>query len=133
MQPIVLTRVVAWLGTVAVGWSLNLRWGDDPNLPAGPPSHLERPIVGAMLLAMVAAIALSTAARGWVARGLALAGGAGAVAISLWARSRGPDTALGGAGWLWMMLGAAAVLAAAAGRAALKAPPARTKKPAKRR
>jgi hypothetical protein len=132
MQPLTVMRAAAWLGFVVVGWSLNVRWGASVDLPSGPPAQWERLVVGATLLSLGAALALSLSGRGgappsWLARGLAAAAGAGAVTIAFVLRGRaqsalgGPDSLLGGSGWTWLCAGAALVAASALATAALRA------------
>ncbi len=119
-----IVRAVSWLGTAVVGWSLNIRWGTEEGLGNGPPPQFERPVTGAMLLCFIAAIAVSASGRKgraphWIARVLAVAGGGISVGLALMLRSRGPESAISGSGWAWMMAGSAAVLLAAAGTLAL--------------
>lgn len=143
MRAITLLRALAWAGTAVVLGSLILvRWGEDPNLPPGPPGQWEKLVVGACLLAVVAALAISVSGRkrnppSWTARGVAAVSGALVVVIALELRSEAlatgfvPDL-LGGQGWTWLILGGSTVLGAALGTMGLKPPPA-PKKPRKRR
>jgi hypothetical protein len=116
-----LIRAVAWFGVFVVFWSLNVRWGTDLNVDTGPPGQWERHVVGAGLLAFVAALALSVSGRrgnppNWTARGIALGAGVLIVAIALLLRSRamsGFEDLIAGAGWTWMLSGGGFVLAAA--------------------
>jgi hypothetical protein len=117
VNPLSLSRGAAWLGVVLVGWSLNIRWGANEYLGNGPPATLHRHVVGALLLAGIAALALSVSRR-WQAQVVAAATAAG-VALLVWrVHSRGPESVLGGPGWRWMAMGAV-LLAAAVGAAAL--------------
>ena len=135
-------RAMAWLGVAVVFWSLNMRWGVDPNLPNGPPGQWERPVVGAGLLAMISALAISVSGRkhtppSWLARGIAVTAGALIIAVALYLRSNAlatgfGDAMLGGSGWIWLLAGGGLVLGAAAGTLGL--PPAkRIKKPRRRK
>jgi hypothetical protein len=120
-----IARAGAWLGAGVVAASLNARWGSERALGAGPPAHLERPVLGALLLALIVALTLSISGRrgppGWLARGLLLAAGGGALSLALWVQRRGPVTALGG-GWGWLIAGVVLGLAAST-IAAVQGPP----------
>jgi len=123
-----LIRALAWFGAFIVFWSLNVRWGTDINVGNGPPGQWERHVVGAGLLALVAALALSVSGRrgkppSWTARGIALGAGVLIIAIALLLRSRalsGFEDLIAGAGWTWMLSGGGFVLAAATLAMALK-------------
>ena len=117
-------RAVAWIGVVVVGWSLNLRWGDDVNVPNGPGPLYQKQVVGAMLLALLAALAISVSQK-WIAKGVAVAAGAGGALIAITLRSNAPDTVTSGAGWLWMAAGAGAALFATAAALLVKPPAAK--------
>ena len=127
MKPLTILRAAAWLGFVLIGWSLNLRWGADPALPTGPPAHFERPVVGAMLLGLVAAFSLSISGSVrsgrppalW-AKGLSILAAVGAAILIGWLQTRGPSTTLSGSGWLWSASGAALVLGATSAALALR-------------
>lgn len=135
-------RALAWLGTTIVFWSLNLRWGTDLALPSGPPAQWHRLVVGAGLLAAVAALAISVSGRkhtppSWLARGIALAGGLLVLGIGLHLRSSAfavgfEEHLLGGQGWTWLMAGGGLVLGAVIGTLGLK-PGQPPRKPRKRR
>lgn len=143
MRPITLFRALAWAGTMVVWSSLVLvRWGENPNLPAGPPGQWEKLVVGAGLLATLAALAISVSGRkrvppGPVARGLSFASAAVVLYIAYHLRSDAlatgfaPDL-LGGQGWIWLVAGGVMVLGAAAGTFALR-PPASHRKQRKHR
>jgi len=140
MKPLTILRAAAWLGFVLVGWSLNLRWGANPRLPVGPPAQFERPVVGALLLAFVAAFVLSVS--GAVGKGrppalwskaIALLGSLGAASLVAWMHVRGPSTALDGSGWLWTASGAALVFGAAVGAAVQRDTTLVVKNPPKRK
>jgi hypothetical protein len=134
MKPITLLRALAWIAFAVVAWSLNIRWGADVRLGNGPPGQFERLVVGAMLLALVAAGALSVSGRGgapprlW-AKGVATGAAALALILALTVRSRaiadGFPQVLGGPGWAWLAAGATGALAAAAASFLLRAPAAR--------
>jgi hypothetical protein len=121
-------RAVAWFGVFVVFWSLNVRWGTDENVGAGPPGQWERHVVGSGLLAFVGAIALCVSGRkgnppNWTARGIALAAGALIVAIALLLRSRalsGFEDLIAGPGWTWLLSGGGFILSAAVMSLALK-------------
>jgi hypothetical protein len=114
-------RAVCWIGVVLVGWSLNLRWGDDVNVPNGPGPLYQKQVVGAMLLALLAALAIS-ASQKWIAKGIAVAAGAGGALIAITLRSSAPETVTSGSGWLWMAAGAGAALLAAAATLLVRPP-----------
>ncbi len=129
-------RAIAWFGVVVVFWSLNVRWGTDLDVDTGPPGQWERHVVGAALLALVAAMALSVSGRrgnppSWLARGIALGGALSIALIGLYLRHdavtgiTGADL-IGGPGWTWMFSGGGFVLSAAVLALALK--PAETNK-----
>jgi hypothetical protein len=114
-------RVLAVLSVAIAVWSLNVAWGDDPSLRGGPPAQWERQVVGAALLAGVAAaLALYNsrpgAHRAVRAAGLVAALGPGLVAIYLRsdASSMGLPQLLTGPGWTWLAVGSALALLAAA-------------------
>ena len=123
-----------------VGWSLTLRWGADPALPTGPPAHFERPVVGAMLLSLIAAFCLSVSGSArndrppalW-AKGLSILAALGAAALVAWMQSTGPSTALSGSGWMWSACGAALVLGATGTALAQRNRTLVVKKPPKRK
>jgi hypothetical protein len=113
-------RMVAWVGAVIVWWSLNVVWGSDADAGKGPPGQWQRYVVGAGLLALVGAIALSASGRGGkppspLARGIALAC---ALAIGLIAYLLRRDALvdfphlLAGPGWTWLLAGGGFLLAA---------------------
>lgn len=143
MRAITLLRALAWVGTAVVLGSLILvRWGENPNLPPGPPGQWEKLVVGACLLAVIAALAISVSGRKrnpptWTARGVAAATAAMVLVIAFELRSEAlatgfaPDL-LGGQGWTWLVLGGSVALGAALGTMALK-PPRPPRKPRRRR
>ncbi len=131
MRPITLLRAVAWLGLAVVAWSLNIRWGVDPNVPTGPPAQWQRHVVGAGLLALIAAVALSASGRKGnppsnVARGIAVGAALLIAVLGLVVRSSatssGFEHLLQGSGYRWMFSGGGLVLGAAIGAFALRAP-----------
>jgi hypothetical protein len=133
MRPITLFRALAWAGTMVVWSSLVLvRWGDNPNLPAGPPGQWERLVVGAGLLAMLAALAISVSGRkrvppSWTARGVAAASASAVLFIAWYLRSDALATGfgasmLGGQGWIWLLAGGGMAVGAVAGTFGLKPP-----------
>ncbi len=142
MRAITMFRAAAWFGVAVVLGSLVLvRWGENPNLPPGPPGHWERSVVGACLLAIVAALALSVSGKKRIppsvaARAVAAIAAGLVVGIALWLRSQAlatgfvPDL-LGGQGWLWLTAGGSMLFGAAIGTFGLKAP--RPPKKARRR
>ena len=121
------------------GWSLNIRWGLDAMGRTGAPPQFERHVVGAALLAAVAAVALAFAAphraSARKAAIIATAAALGSHAIAWWIRSlaaaTGQPQLTTGAGWLWLVTGTGLAIAAAAGALFLKAP-AKAERPRKR-
>lgn len=104
-----------WLSIVVTAWSLSMPWGDEIAAGKGPPSQWERHVVGAALLLLVAALAISrTGGKSEKPGGLALAIAAlaslGALALALDLRSTALEREQGhvllGTGWLWMCAGA---------------------------
>lgn len=134
MRAITLFRALAWTGTMIVWSSLVLvRWGENPNLPAGPPGQWEKLVVGAGLLATIAALAISVSGRkrvppSWRARAVSAVGAALVLGIAFYLRSdalaKGFGAALlGGQGWTWLVAGGGMLLGAAVGTFGLKPPP----------
>jgi hypothetical protein len=133
MRMITLFRGLAWFGALVVFGSLVLvRWGDDPNLPGGPPGTVEKLVVGACLLAALSALAISVSGRkrippSWTARAIATASAAAILAIAVYIRSHALSTGfpdvLGGQGWIWLIAGGGMLLSASAGTLGLKPPP----------
>ncbi len=126
-------RGLAWLGVVVAGWSVNLRWGDDPALGSGAPSMWERHVVGAALLAAIAALAISVSGRGgepprlpYRIAGALAAGSAFAVALSMYLRVTRNELyehmagIVGGPGFSWLIAGTGISLVAAAATLALR-------------
>lgn len=122
-------RAMQWVAVVITGWSLSLRWGDEVAAGKGPPSQWERHVVGATMLLVVAAVAMTATGRskssgvaappGTLALALSALCGASALGIALWLRStaltREVSHVLLGGGWLWMLSGAALALAGTTG------------------
>lgn len=122
-------RAVQWVAVVITGWSLSLRWGDEIAAGKGPPSQWERHVVGATLLLIVAAVAMTATGRskksgeaappGTAALVVSAMCGAAALGIALWVRSsalsRELNHVLVGGGWLWMLSGAALAMAGTSG------------------
>jgi hypothetical protein len=142
MRAITLFRALAWTGTIIVWSSLILvRWGENPNLPAGPPGQWEELVVGAGLLATLAALAISVSGRKRVppsrgARTVSAAGAALVLVIAFYLRRDALATGfaadlLGGQGWTWLLAGGGMLLGAAVGTFGLK-PPATPHKQRKR-
>lgn len=131
MRPITVLRAAAWIGVAICGWSLNIRWGVDPNLPNGPPGQWERHVVGAALLAFIGAMAISVSGRGHkppsnIARGISL-GAAICILIIGVMIYRGSQSSvnpeiIAGPGFMWMLSGAGLLLGAAVGTLGLRAP-----------
>lgn len=124
-------RAVAWFGLAVVAWSLNIRWGVDPNVPTGPPAQWQRHVVGAGLLALIAAIAISASGRGDTPpsnRARAIAVGSAllimvlALVIRNSATSAGFEHLLQGSGFMWLFSGGGLVLGAAIGTFGLRVP-----------
>lgn len=142
LQAITPIRAAAWIAVVVAGWSLNIRWGLETTVRAAAPPQFERHIVGAALLALLAAAILMFASprrkSARTAAFLALLLGAGSHAIAWWIRAlaseQGHPQLTEGSGWTWLFTGTA--LSAAAGGAALilliarrqPTPPARQKR-----
>ena len=115
-------RAVAWFGVVVVFWSLNVRWGTDADVGAGPPGQWERQVVGAGMLALIAAISLSASGRkgnppSWRARAVAFAAAVLILVIAMLLRRSalggitGADL-IDGPGWTWLLSGGGFVLGA---------------------
>jgi hypothetical protein len=115
-------RAVAWFGVVVVFWSLNVRWGTDADVGAGPPGHWERQVVGAGMLAIIAAMSLSASGRkgkppSWRARGVAFTSAVLILVIAMLLRSNAMGGITGadlieGPGWTWLLSGGGFVLGA---------------------
>jgi hypothetical protein len=104
-----------WLSIVITAWSLSVPWGDEIAAGKGPPSQWERHVVGAALLLLVAALAISRTGGknekpGGVALAIAALASLGAIGLALDLRStalaREQGHVLLGTGWLWMCAGA---------------------------
>jgi hypothetical protein len=106
-------RAVAWIGVVVVGWSLNIRWGADEFLGNGPPVTFQKHVVGALLLGLVAALAISITQK-LAVKGVGAAAAIGGVLIAISIRSNAPETVTSGSGWTWMTVGTALLLAGTA-------------------
>lgn len=120
-------RAAAWIGVIVVGWSLNIRWGDDEFLGNGPPATYHKHVVGAMLLALAAAILISISQKlPFKLAACAAAAGAGIIAVVV--KTGAPDTVTSGSGLLWMMVGAGLAVIGSGGTLSLK-PPQVKKKP----
>lgn len=135
MRAITVFRALAWAGAMIVWGSLILvRWGENPNLPSGPPGQWEEMVVAAGLLATLAALAISVSGRkrvppSWGARAVSAACAVVIVGLAWYMRSDALATGfaanlLTGQGWTWLFAGGGMVLGAAAGTFGLKAPPA---------
>jgi hypothetical protein len=136
LPTLTLSRAVAWLGCIVTGWSLNVRWGSESGLGNGPPQQFERLVVGCLLLALIAAAALSWPSvrvgprgsraprRGAKLVAVAAAALVGAIAVTLRGRatSAGIPHVLTGAGWAWLLAGTAMILGAALLGASLRGP-----------
>jgi len=123
-------RAVAWIGVALVGWSLNIRWGDEEFLGNGPPANYHKHVVGALLLGFLAALALSISQK-WPAKGIAVAAGIGGAAIAIAIKTSALESITSGSGWLWLTAGAAAVLLGSAASLLVK-PPAAKQRPSRR-
>jgi hypothetical protein len=123
MNILTLIRVVAWFGVFIVFWSLNVKWGTDPNIGnSGPPGNWERQVVGSGLLAFIGAIALTFSGRGgnppsWRARSIALGAAVLIIVIAMLLRREalaaitGADP-IAGPGWAWLLAGGGFLLSA---------------------
>ena len=132
MRVLTIFRAMAWFGVIVVFWSLNVRWGADLNLPNGPPNHSHKAVVGAGLLALIAALALSVSGRGgnppsWIARGIAGVASLIIIAIvwSLYSKASDPTYAemIGGTGWTWLAGGGGMIASAVIGTLGLQKVP----------
>lgn len=120
-------RAAAWIGVIVVGWSLNIRWGDDEFLGNGPPATYHKHVVGAMLLAFVAALLISLSHKlPFKLAGCAAAVSAGILAVII--KTGAPATVTSGSGLLWMTIGAGLVVIGSGATLSLK-PPEVKKKP----
>jgi hypothetical protein len=129
MRPLTVIRGLAWFATMVTARSLMLRWSIKADVHSGPPGQWERHVVGAALLAAIAALALSVSGRkgnppNWIARGIAAACAAGAVGVAFYLRADANSTGfthlLGGSGWIWLLAGGLGSLSAATFALALK-------------
>jgi hypothetical protein len=128
MRAITIFRAFAWFGVAIVFWSLNMQWGSSLDVGSGPPQPWHRTVVGAGLLAFVAAVALSVSGRGgnppgWVARAVAAACALLVLFLAwrLHGRAEGLlADAINGAGWTWMMAGGGLVAGGVIGSFGLK-------------
>jgi hypothetical protein len=146
MRLLTVLRGLAWLGVAVAGWSVNLKWGDDPALGTGAPTMWERHVVGATLLAAVAALALSISGRGgrpprlpYRLAALAASALALGLALSIYlrvTRSEFYEHMVGivsGPGFAWLAAGTAMSFAAAVGAVGLREPAAARRSASKRR
>jgi hypothetical protein len=136
MRMITLLRGLAWLGVALAGWSVNLRWGADPALGSGAPGSWERTVVGATLLAAVAALAISVSGRRGKPPAMAYRIGAAAAATtafglagSIYLRVTRTEVyehmvgIVSGPGFAWLATGTFLTFVATAATFALRAPP----------
>ena len=63
MHLITAFRAMSWVGFAVILWSNNLVWGDSADVGAGPPGQWKRAVIGAALLALISAIAISASGR----------------------------------------------------------------------
>jgi hypothetical protein len=141
MRAITIFRAFAWLGVAIVFWSLNMRWGSSLDVGNGPPQPWHRTVVGAGLLAFIAALALSVSGRGgdppgWVARAVAAVCAALVLLLAwrLYGRAEGMFAdAIEGTGWTWMMAGGGLVAGGVIGSFGLKPREAENKPRARRK
>ena len=124
-------RLALWLSALACVMAMISVWGPDAGMRTGPPKQLERHVSGAILLAVIAAITLTSSGRGkhmpaWWARGVAAACGLAAIAVTFALRSKvrseGTAHLIEGAGWAWMLGGTVVVGLAGLGCLALPRP-----------
>jgi len=114
-------RAATWVGVVVVGWSLNVRWGDDVLLPNGPPATYHKHVVGAMLLAFAAAVLISISQKvPYRVAGCTAAVLAGVIAVVI--KTGAPETVTSGVGLLWMTIGAGLTVIGSGATLALEAP-----------
>jgi hypothetical protein len=138
-------RALAWVGAFVIFWSMNVVWGNDPDMGEGPPVQWKRQVVGAILLAVISAGALTLSwfrggPPGRVARLVTVVGGLAILLIAWWLHHdamRDFPHLIQGPGWRWLLAGGGFVLAGAS--LAMAAPPAEVpkktgpKKPPRRR
>lgn len=136
-------RAASLVGVALVGWSLNVKWGSGTAVRGGPPMQWERFVVGAALLAALAAVAVWIATRPSAsalrtplrAAAVLLAAGVGAIALHLRGEAERPALSdlVNGPGWTWLTVGGLISLAAAAATFAVRAPRPAEPAPRKRR
>jgi len=113
-------RIIAWGAAFIVFWALNVRWGDDPSVGNGPPVQFQRQVVGAFLLALVGAGALtwsffSGRNPGKVGRWMGAGAGGAVLLIAWWVRRDAMvdfPHLLAGPGWHWLLGGGGLLLSA---------------------
>ncbi len=137
LRPITVIRAVHWAAIAVTGWSLSLPWGDELAVGKGPPSQWERHIVGAALLLLIAALAMSFTGKKDskpTTRAILIAAlgslGAMALAMSIRQHSIADEQAhvLLGGGWMWMVAGTCMAVGAVASAATLRYLPSEAKK-----
>jgi len=141
LQLITVLRASAWIAVATAGWSLNLHWGTDALVRPGAPPQFERHVVGAALLAAIAALALAfagpTRKATRRAAAIAVACAMAAHGIAWWIRSlaisTGQPQLVTGSGWTWLVIGTALATLAALAALRFKAPAAKPKPGSKSR
>lgn len=117
-----IVRGLAVLSVALTAWSLNVRWGAGDTVRGGPPMQWERHVVGAALLAAIAAVLVWLATREAAHRLLRVAAcaaalGPGVIALVLRRDATASDLTnlVAGPGWTWLAAGAGLAVLAAAG------------------
>jgi hypothetical protein len=131
-------RAVSLVAVAVTGWSLNVRWGAGATVRGGPPMQWEKMVVGATLLAAIAAVLVWFGTRpsatgalriGMRAASVIAALGAASIAFYL-RRDAATDNMLAGPGWTWLAIGTGLSVASVAGAIAVRPPdPAASKRP----
>lgn len=143
MLPAQVVRALSVVAVALTGWSLNVRWGAG-NVRGGTPMQWERMVVGATLLAVIAAVLVWLASRPGARRtgmrAAAVVAALGPAIIAAYVRyqaiAQDLPNLVAGAGWTWLAAGAGLGLVAAAGTFAVQAEagkPVSQKSPARRR
>ncbi len=123
LRPITIIRAVQWASIAVTAWSSAVPWGSELGIGKGPPSQYERQLMGAVLLLLLSALAMTFTARkqekpGRFALCIATGASLGALALALTVRSTAIENhhvhVLVGGGWTWMAAGTCMSLGAAA-------------------
>lgn len=136
MRLITVFRALAWLGVIIAFWSLNMAWGDGPEVP----ERWQRAVVGASLAGFLAALAISVSGRrlvppSWPARGIATFFAAVMLVVVLSLRSKAVGIYADyddGPGWTWLLAGSGIVAGAVLGTFGLRLPEAAARREARK-